>query len=127
MGGVVNESVGVGGGVGVGGVVNYFPIMVLFAQLSSTLLSLDTILLPHSPLPVVVMCVDQNTASRARHNTQSCKWLGWEGRGGKGVMGGGERRGGEGVMGGEGRGGEGVMGGGRGLYIYDVCMYGGVG
>ena len=35
--------------------------------------------------------------------------------------------GGEGVMGGEGRGGEGVMGGGRGLYIYDVCMYGGVG
>ena len=79
---------------------------------------MDTILLPHSPLPVVVMCVDQNTASKACHNTQSCKWLGWEGegRGREGVMGGGgERRGrcdgrgrgGEGVMGGEGRGGEG--------------------
>ena len=47
-------------------------MMVLFAQLASTLLSLDTILLPHPPLPVVVMCVDQNTAFKARHNTQSC-------------------------------------------------------
>ena len=82
-------------------------------QLPATLLSLDTILLPHPPLPVVVMCMDQSTAFLANQNTQSCKWRegkNEEGRGAEGrgeVERGGEREGRGGVeRGGEGSGGD---------------------